>query len=392
MTVSSDPARLSPFEEAATELERAVEAKKCWPCGCFHEAIEAIERAMEVDARPPKLATAMALGTQRITARRYECLGCEVCFPANALNALAASGTGIDVDPCPTRPPEQREGWPPLPGDYLVLRYYAPVAVCVLHSADIVDRLAASGEVGVSIIGTLHTENLGIERMITNVLANPNIRFLLLCGDDSKQAVGHLPGQSLAALARAGIDERGRIVGATGRRPVIKNINRDAVDHFRRTVEVVDLIGEEQDATIRAAIASCRGRDPGPAEPFGGLQSIQKTLGRLPERMIPDAAGYFVVFADRARDVLLLEHYGRDGVLDTVIEGRSAAELYTPAIEGNLISRLDHAAYLGRELARAEAALAAREPYVQDGAPERGLDEPADRSCGCHSPCEERKQ
>jgi tetrahydromethanopterin S-methyltransferase subunit A len=55
----------------------------------------------------------------------------------------------------------------------------------------------------------MHTENLGIERVIRNVLANRSIRFLVLCGEDTQQAIGHLPGQSLASLFRGGLDERG---------------------------------------------------------------------------------------------------------------------------------------------------------------------------------------
>jgi tetrahydromethanopterin S-methyltransferase subunit A len=97
--------------------------------------------------------------------------------------------------------------------------------------------------------------------------------------------------------------------------------------------------------------------------------------------MSSDKAGYFVVYPDRARRVLLLEHYRNDGVLDVVIEGRAAAELYYPAIEQGLISRLDHAAYLGRELARAERALESGAPYVQDAAPERQAT--TGRGCGC---------
>jgi len=61
-----------------------------------------------------------------------------------------------------------------------------------------------------------------------------------------------------------------------------------------------------------------------------------------------------------------------DTLLDAVIEGRMAAELYVPAIHKRLVSRLDHAAYLGRELARAERALLIEDPYVQDAAPESG--------------------
>jgi tetrahydromethanopterin S-methyltransferase subunit A len=86
--------------------------------------------------------------------------------------------------------------------------------------------------------------------------------------------------------------------------------------------------------------------------------------------MVSDPAGYFVIYVDRGRGLLSLEHYLNDGLLDVVIEGANAAELYTPAIDRGLISRLDHAAYLGRELARAEASLNSGEPFVQDAAPE----------------------
>ena len=86
--------------------------------------------------------------------------------------------------------------------------------------------------------------------------------------------------------------------------------------------------------------------------------------------MVSDPSGYFVIFVDHHRGMLSLEHYRNDGLLDVVIEGGSAAELYTPAIDQVLISRLDHAAYLGQELARAERSLKSGELFVQDAAPE----------------------
>jgi tetrahydromethanopterin S-methyltransferase subunit A len=87
--------------------------------------------------------------------------------------------------------------------------------------------------------------------------------------------------------------------------------------------------------------------------------------------MVSDPEGYFVIFIDRPRGLLNVEHYKNSGVLTTIIEGRSAAEVYITAIEHTLLSRLDHAAYLGRELARAEQALSSEEPYRQDAAPEQ---------------------
>ena len=83
-----------------------------------------------------------------------------------------------------------------------MLRYQAPVAVCTLTDEALAHRIASARPPGMAIVGRLHTENLGIERRINNAVANPHIRFLVLCGADSAQRIGHLPGQSCLALAR----------------------------------------------------------------------------------------------------------------------------------------------------------------------------------------------
>jgi len=280
---------------------------------------------------------------------------------------------------------EARAGWPPLPGSYRVLRYSAPVAVCTLTDEALAASVAAQGEPGLAIVGTMQTENLGIERLIQNVVANPNIRFLVVCGADSRQTIGHLPGQSLVALARSGIDERARIVGAAGKRPVLRNLAQDAIEHFLRSVEVVDLVGQDSLPAILDQIRECAGRNPGSAEPFARKQVVAPTPGYLPGRMVSDPTGYFVVYVDQIRRLLLLEHYRNDGVLDAVIEGRTAPELYIPAVDKGLVSRLDHAAYLGRELARAEHALKSGETFVQDAAPEAPAAPPVNAACGCES-------
>jgi tetrahydromethanopterin S-methyltransferase subunit A len=309
------------LESAAAELHHAAAAKKCWACGCLHGALETIERVQPAPERPAALAAAVAAARATLTPVRYDCLGCEICFPALAVNATHESR-----------------------GDHVV-----------------------------AIIGMLQTENLGIERVIANILANPHVRFLVVGGTDSRQAIGHLPGQSLIALAREGIDAAGRIVGAPGKRPVLRNITREAVAHFRRTVEVIDLIGTTAVNTLMTAVRACAARQPSPAAPFASGSVVTPLTGYLPARMISDPAGYVVIYVDRPRHRLSLEHYRNEGLLDTVIEGATAAEVYTPAIERGLLSRLDHAAYVGCELARAEWALMVNEPYVQDGAPEGGV-------------------
>lgn len=373
----------SAIEEAARRLHEAVAAKKCHPCGCLHDSLGAIERAFPEAQRPSILGAAVLAARGRLTEVRYDCLGCELCYPALAINALNREGgeRAVDLAACPTERVEERPGFPPLPGSYTVLRYRAPVAVCTLTDDGLATALARAAAPEVSIVGTLQTENLGIERLIVNVLANPNIRFLVVCGADSRQAIGHLPGQSLVALARCGVDDRSRITGARGKRPVLRNVASDAVEHFRQTIEVVDVVGNADIPAIMHTVHDCAERNPGPAEPFARQQVVEPLAGYLPERMTSDPAGYFVIYVDRSRRLLSLEHYRKDGVLDTVIEGRVAAELYIPAIEKGLVSRLDHAAYLGRELARAEQVLLTSEPYIQDAAPEYGVMKPADCVC-----------
>ncbi len=361
----------APLVEAIRWLTEATTAEKCWPCGCLHGTIAGLAAAVE--ARPEETAPlreVLGRARERMRPQEYECLGCAECYAALAASALAQAYPHLETAPiCPTEIPVTRHGWPPLPGEYQVLRFHAPVAVCTLTDGQLADRLVAGQPAGVAIIGKLQTENLGIERIIQNVLANPSIRFLILCGPESVQRVGHRPGQSLLALAANGLDQRRRIVGAEGKRPVIRNISRDAVETFRRQVRVLDLIESQDLAAITAAVGECLAANPGPATPFAALPAVPRTTAGPSDRLVLDPAGYFVIFPDTTERALVVEHYTKDGVLDHVLEGRKPSDLCATAIRLGLVSRLDHAAYLGQELARAEHALQERLPFVQDAAP-----------------------
>ncbi len=368
--------RNSVTDDAIRQIQEAAAAKKCSTCGCFHSSLKAIQETLQ-GGYPQDLQAAIEAGEDTLQAVQYDCLGCEVCYPALAVNAL-----GIEAA-CPTEEAVVREGWPPLPGDYTVWRYRSPVAVCTLTDRELADRVAPHQEMNVAIAGTMQTENLGIERVVLNILGNPNIRFLIVCGPDSRKTIGHLPGQSLTALAHNGLDDSGRIIGARGKRPLLRNVPRNAVEHFRRNVETVDLVGSTDLNEIGRAIQTCIARNPGPAEPFDPERAVGPLEGYILERMAPDPAGYFVIYVDHKRGSLSLEHYHTNGTLGAIIDGRTAAELYVPAIERALLSRLDHAAYLGQELARAQRALQSNAPYVQDAAPE--LD--TSGRCSCGSTC-----
>ena len=392
MSIELSQTNKSEIEEAVKQLKEAVAVKKCWSCGCFRNSLIAIEKTIAPVQRTSELDAVIRAGHEHLAPVKYDCLGCDKCYPALAINGLENSYSGCGgLEVCPSTQVEERKGWPPLPGAYTVLRYHSPVAICTLTDEALATSIARKAAPDIAIVGTLQTENLGIERLILNILANPNIRFLILCGADSQQAVGHLPGQSLVSLAHSGIDSNARILGARGKRPILRNLSLDAVDYFRHSVEVIDVIGNKQISEIMDTVKTYSERNPGKAEPFASERLLKPLTGYLPQRVIPDPAGYFVIYIDRKRQLLLLEYYQNDGLLDTVIEGRVAAELYHPAIEKGLVSRLDHAAYLGRELARAEQALVSGGPFVQDAAPERKNAVDNNYSCSCGSSCKEVK-
>jgi tetrahydromethanopterin S-methyltransferase subunit A len=378
------------LKKALSLIGKAAASRKCLACGCFHQMLKILEQSAARSSCLNGLSEARQQAESRLVEQEYDCFGCEVCYPPLVFNSLSlALGEDFtELEVCPAEPVAERRGWPPLPGSYRVLRYQAPVAVCTLTNDGLANAVAELYEPGLSIVGTLQTENLGIERLIQNVLANPHLRFLILCGADSEQAVGHRPGQSLLALWRHGINETGRIIEAQGRRPFLKNISPEMIAHFRQTVEGIDLIGLADPDGVISAVRACSARNPGLATPFCAPRVVEPIKGYLPARMVKDPAGYFVVYVDHHRNILSLEHYDNDGVLDVVIEADQAAGLYIPAIERGLISRLDHAAYLGRELARAEEALRTGSPYIQDAAPEMGV-LPSQSATPCGTSCRE---
>ncbi len=241
------------------------------------------------------------------------------------------------------------------------------MAICTLADTDLPSEIESAGLLDrIAIVGPLATENLGIERLVRNVVSNPSIRFLVLCGRDSR---GHRAGQATLALRQNGVDESARILGAMGPRPVLKNISPEEIAAFRRNVVVLDEIDTKSVDRIASAVASCLAQPCGEVPPLPRKTHQMKALYAEPTRnrdWVYDPEGFFVVLLDRDAKALVCEHYTPDGTLNEVIRGTKAADIANTAIRRGLLSRLDHAAYLGRELAGAEAALALGLPYIQD--------------------------
>lgn len=123
------------------------------------------------------------------------------------------------------------------------------------------------------------------------------------------------------------------------------------------------------------------------------LESLAAIDDKLSQRHIDlDPAGYFIIYLDREAELICAKHF--TNVIDdrglavdpetgkvipargkverthtTVYDGRTAKEVCVKIFEQTQpcpVTRLDHAAYLGRELVQAENALVSGQEYVQD--------------------------
>ncbi|MCD6197769.1 MAG: tetrahydromethanopterin S-methyltransferase subunit A [Deltaproteobacteria bacterium] len=152
-------------------------------------------------------------------------------------------------------------GWPAVSGEFTVGDETNQIVLVTLGSSidvsGVIDRIAISG--------TMKTENIGIEKVIANIISNPNIRYLIVCG---AEVHGHLAGDAFLAIHRSGIDEKNRIIGASGAIPFISNLSSKEVDRFREQVEIIDLVNVEDIEQIKQAIDACAPKEPFPAEPM----------------------------------------------------------------------------------------------------------------------------
>jgi dihydropteroate synthase len=128
--------------------------------------------------------------------------------------------------------------------------------------------------------------------------------------------------------------------------------------------------------------------------PSPNTSELSALDNKLSQRFIElDPGGYFLIYLDRAQGVICAKHFtnvindkglacdpetgeplpcegGSQRQPSSLYVGRTAKELCIALFEAEAppcpVTRLDHAAYLGRELVRAEIALLSGQEYIQD--------------------------
>ncbi len=189
--------------------------------------------------------------------------------------------------------------WPVSKGDFRVGDATSRVCVVTLASEialpdDMLDNVA--------LWGTCKTENLGIEKIIVNVISNCNIRYVIIAGQESR---GHFPGDTMFALYENGIAENGRIIGSNGAIPFIENISEDGIARFVRQVQLIDMRDISDLVEIGKMVDECKSKAS--REPFSEEPMVVGTKKKIKKH---------VQLQDMTADILIT-----DGIVMDVVSG-----------------------------------------------------------------------
>jgi len=94
----------------------------------------------------------------------------------------------------------------------------------------------------------------------------------------------------------------------------------------------------------------------------------QVTIAEEAAPSILDPQGVFRITVDRDADAIVALHFATPEAdkPNNIVKGGTAEAVYAKLVEMGFVTRLDHAAYLGSELAKAEIALRSGKEYIQD--------------------------
>ena len=79
-----------------------------------------------------------------------------------------------------------------------------------------------------------------------------------------------------------------------------------------------------------------------------------------------DPKGYFLIRIEPESKSIEVGHCRKGNVIEKLFVGKRPEDIYEAIIKEGLVSRMEHAAYLGKELHKAYVALKLKLEYVQD--------------------------
>jgi tetrahydromethanopterin S-methyltransferase subunit A len=262
--------------------------------------------------------------------------------------------------------PRRPEKWPFVAGRYFVVDDTAPVIVVLPDNDTLAESLAALSVNGLCMISAACRGVSDVEKLIRNVEANLAVHCIVLAGGTGGKEYPAVEALRAIFDDDKGISEKARRI-AHGARGKLKAFDFAAL---QKRVSVIDMLDCVEIDKIVAGVIKHGTEGQRPDAGFV-VQGHDTTLGvqrviaptSISHEYQNDKAGKFIIGTDDKS--IVLEHYNAKGELLRLIQGATARDLCIMLIRNGWVSRLDHAAFLGRELSLAEIALQQGVPYVR---------------------------
>ncbi|MCE5319476.1 MAG: hypothetical protein LLF93_00045 [Bacteroidales bacterium] len=244
------------------------------------------------------------------------------------------------------------------------------VAVSTLADINLSKTLAELHPDNLCIVGKTETENIGIDKIVKNVVSNQRIKYLILAGNEPQ---GHFTGDALLMLKQNGVDENRKIINSKSKRSVLQNSTTEEINRFREQVEIIDMIGCTDVKEIETKIqqyksnTSCNCNDCNDNAVIKTATTTNVIQAIDYEKVELDKLGYFVIMPQQDGNIIV-EHYTNKNKLANTVKGTNAREIYLTIINNGMLSQTSHAAYLGKELTRVELSIKYNFQYIQDKA------------------------
>jgi len=251
--------------------------------------------------------------------------------------------------------------WPFINGDYRVIDASAPVVVAGVIEASLQKELAAQLPKGLCMIARLHGA-ADVANLVRPLASNLAVHYVVCAGDDGSQPP---LGSALLLLGR-GVDPPPGPVG-TLMNSIVARVEPADLKTLRRRVQFLDLLGCRDVRKVAALV-----ENPTAVSTRPSAAAPVKSAEHSVERFTVPRDMHYETRRDKGGDFgirieehsIVVEHRnGKDRLL-RVLEGKTARDICLALIRNGWVSRLDHAAYLGRELARAELALRNGQPFT----------------------------
>lgn len=256
--------------------------------------------------------------------------------------------------------------WPFVGGKYRVFDSTAPVVIVGNNAEALADDLSALATPGICMIATHCRSTADVEKLVRNIAANMAIHCVIVTTSEEE-----MPSALCSLLTLLGADVEPNEEAQSQANKLRSRLDEIDFSALTRQVRAVSMPPGSETDRIVARISELASEANRPNTGFrapvqqdeNGIERVIAARNIEYELQNDKAGNFFVCVKDKK---IVVEHFSPKNDLLRVIEGHTARDLCITLIRNGWVSKLDHAAWLGRELLRAELSMEKGDEFVPD--------------------------